>query len=212
MSALFTFNSPMETTETCKIIKDVIASIGGKLKFERGNIIEATWRSPKFKTLFPSRFAFYVGANMVRVTMSTGVWREIMYERGRGGADEIWHKFVEELLSQHPSIDFGLSLDRVVMEYVKFFGDGTEQVFTSHSRSKPSLGGAIVGGLLFGSTGAILGGMNTRTVTSGRTITRFSNTILATCRYTNGLVLNGEITVHSPFYNEIMANMSQLTE
>lgn len=212
MSALYTFNSPVDQIRTCKIIKDVVASIGGIIKYERGNTIEASWRSPKFKTIFPSRFTFYVGANIVRVTMSTGVWREIMYERLPGGTDEIWHMFVEELLNRYPSIDFGLSLGTVVMSSVKFFGDGTEQVFTSNSRTKPSLGGALVGGLLFGSTGAILGGMHTRTFTSGKMTTRFAKTMLVTCRYTDGLVLDGEIYINSPVYNEIIVNMSQLTE
>ena len=212
--AVFTFYSPKEVSVTCDMIKEVIKSIGGKIKSERDNVIKAQWRSSKYVTVTPTRFVFYVGKDMIRVTMRQttlfdGGTPMITMERGGGGLDRVWNEFVEGLCKLYPDIDFGLLPGKARLDAIKIIGGGIEQVYTSTSWSRPSWGGALLGGFLFGSTGAILGGMNSSTTTRGNTTTRFSNKVLATVRYTNGLTFDGEMMKNSSVYNEIIVNMSQ---
>ena len=221
MDWVFTFYSPTEPNETCDMIKGVIKSIGGTIKKERNNVIEAHWRSAKYATVAPTRFVFYVGKDMVRVMMLKPVLSAlfgaafdsgtpmITMTRGVSGLERVWNEFIEGLCRKYPTIDFGLIPGKASLDAIKIVGDGTEQVFTSTSWNRPSWGGALIGGMLFGSTGAILGGMNGTTLTRGNTTTRFSNKVLATVRYTNGLTYDGEIIKNSPTYNEIIVNMSQ---
>lgn len=221
MDWVFTFYSPKEVDETCDIIKDVVKSINGKIKKERGNVIEAHWRSTKYMTVSPTRFVFYVGKDMVRVLMPhsapsalfnaafDGGTPMIMMERGVSGLERVWNEFIEGLCKKYPTIDFGLIPGKASLDAIKIVGDGIEQMFTSTSWNRPSWGGALLGGLLFGSTGAILGGMSGTTMTRGSTTTRFSNKVMATVRYTNGLTYDGEMMKNSPTYNEIIVDMSQ---
>lgn len=221
MELVFTFYSPKEVKETCNIIKDVILSINGKIKKERNNVIEAHWRSSKFITVSPTRFVFYVGDDLVRVLIPPSVPSAlfnatfdsgtpmITMNRGMSGLEKVWNEFVEGLCTKYPTIDFGLLPGKASLDAIKIVGDGIEQVFTSTSWNRPSWGGAFLGGLLFGSTGAIIGGMSGGTMTRGSTMTRFSNKVMATVRYTNGLTYDGEMMKNSPTYNEIIVNMSK---
>lgn len=221
---IFTFYSPKEVNETCNIIKDVIKSIGGKVKKERGYVFEAHWRSSKYITVFPTRFVFYVGKDMVRVVLrksaSSALFGALFDNgtpmittvRGVSGFERVWNEFIVGLCTKYPNMNFGLVPGKASLDAVKMVGDGVEQVFTSTSWNNPSWGGALVGGLLFGSTGAILGGMSGSTRTTGKTTARFSNTVLATVRYTNGLTYDGEMTKNSATYNEIIVNMSELSK
>ena len=218
---VFTFYSPKDVNETCNMIKDVIKSINGKIRKERNNVIEAHWRSSKFITVTPTRFVFYVGKDMVRVLMLHSVSSAlfsaafdngtpmITMERGVSGLERVWDEFIKGLCKKYPMIDFGLVPGKASLDAVRIVGDGIEQVFTSTSWNRPSWGGALLGGLLFGDTGAILGGMSGTTITRGSTTTRFSNEVLATVRYTNGLTFDGGMMKNSPTYNEIMVNMSR---
>lgn len=221
MAYVFTFHSPMGIAETITIIKKVVESIGGKIKKERNNVIEARWRSSKYITVSSTRFVFYIGKDMVRVMMllpapsalfnavfDSGV-PMITMEKGLSGFERVWNEFVEGLCKKYPTLDFGLLPGKASLDAIKIVGDGIEQVFTSTSWSRPSYGGALIGGLLFGHAGAILGGMNTHTTTRGNSTTRFSNKVLATVRYTNGLTFDGEMIKNSSTYNEILVNMSQ---
>ena len=79
----------------------------------------------------------------------------------------------------------------------------------STSRSSPSLSGALIGGMLLGSTGAILGGMHGTTTTYGSSTTRPTNTFFVTVRYSNGLTFDDEIRKDSHIYNQIIVNMSK---
>lgn len=213
----YTFYSPMEITETCNMIKDVVISIGGKIKSERDNVIEAKWRNPKLLTVFPTRFTFYVGKDMVLVNSSPPILfgngtPMIFTTRGGSRQDWIWDMFIIELQKRYPTIDFGLIPGKAKIDVIKFIGDGLEQVYTSTSWSNPSWGGALLGGMLFGSAGAIIGGMGGTTYTKGNTSTRFSNEILASVRYTNGLTYDGMLIKNSSTYNEIIVNMSMLSK
>lgn len=214
---VFTFYSPENESATRDMIKNTVQSIGGKIKSEQDNVIKAQWRSSRWKTILPIKFEFYVGKDMVRAVMPNGSPFALtndsspMIEMNRGccGFERVWDDFIKGLSKLYPEIDFGISPGDVTLDAIKFVGDGLEQVFASTSWNRPSYGGALLGGLLFGSTGAILGGMSGTTITRGRTTSRFSNKVFATVRYTNGLTFDGEMMKNSSTYNEIMVNMSR---
>lgn len=210
---IFTFYSPKEIHETIDMIKNVVHNIGGKVKEERTNIIIACWRSKKFATVFPTKCIFYIGQDMVRavISVSSGGAGIVAMDRGNGSPMErVWNEFVWGLTNLYPNLDFGIVSGAITLTAVKFVSANTEQVFTSTSHSTPSLSGALVGGMLFGSAGAIIGGMNQTTVTRGTSTTRFSKKLLVTVRYSNGLTFDDEILKDSYVYNQIIVNMSRL--
>ena len=211
---IFTFVSPLEISETITTIKTVVESIGGKIKKEQNNVIHAQWRSKKYSTMLPVKCTFYVGHDMVRAIIDKTVQPTngnnmpiIKSERKLQTWERVWDEFVEGL-NKYTDVDFGLKSGTAIIDSAQIISDGIEQVFTSTSQNSPSYGGALLGGALFGDTGAIIGSMNSRTTTRGNTTYRFSNKVLARVRYTNGLVLEGELKKKSSTYNEIMVNMS----
>lgn len=211
---IFTFHSTVGEAKTVDIIKNVVRDIGGKIKKERENIILACWRSKKFATVFPTKCRFYIGKDMVRVVIPAsscyggGI---VAMERGNGSPYErIWNEFILGLNRLYPTLDFGILPSPIKLVAVKFVGDNVEQVFTSTSLNNPSLGRALVGGMLFGSAGAIIGGMKQTTITRGKSSTIFSNKLLVTVRYSNGLTFDGEILKDSHVHNQIIVNMSRL--
>lgn len=215
---VFTFYSPVEVNETFEIIERVVTSMKGKTKRMSDCRMNAEWRVQKYHTkqyhtVLPTKCSFYVGKDVVRAVMptsgSTGV---ITMSRPLGGLAIVWNAFIESLITMYPDMDFGMKPGTAMLDAIKMVGNGTEQVFTSTSWNNPSWGGALLGGILFGTPGAIVGGMGGTTRTTGRSATRFSDKVLAKVRYTNGLTFEGEMLKTSSAYNEIMVNMSQLTK
>jgi hypothetical protein len=210
---LFTFHTPGGASDTCDAIKTTVAAMNGKIKEVSPGCYKAKWRiHPTRKSEFNYRCRFYVGEDMVRVIIKdTNEPKSIKKFSRLSRMMKFWNTFVEYLLQQYPDVDFGLTPGVPSVSAVKFYGDGTEQVFTSTTKNSPNIGGALVGGWLFGTAGAIIGGSSGRSYTTGSTRTEFSQTQLATVRYSNGLVLEGDIRKNSPLYHEIMSNLSQLS-
>lgn len=211
---IYTFSTPWGRDITCNVIKVTIESMHGKVKQISPGCLQASWRtqpchSKQYHTVFPSKFMFYVGDGIVRaVTGNTTTQMLPMRYRFLAGINIVWNAFIESLLKTSPGVDFGIRPGIPEMVAIQFFGDGTEQVFVSTTRSSPSLGGAVLGGMLFGTAGAIIGGTAGTSHTIGQSSTRFSNEILAKARYSNGLLAEGKLHKNSPAYNEIMVNMS----
>jgi hypothetical protein len=130
----------------------------------------------------------------------------------RGGFQSIWNWFIVNLLQLHPNVEFGLRPGDVELVAVQFVGGETEEVFVSNTKHTPSFGGAVLGGLLFGTPGAIIGSSYGMSYTAGRSSTQFSSTVLAKARYSNGLLAEGKLQKNSPAYNEILVNMSRYSE
>lgn len=215
---VYTFHSPETPDETMAIITDVVTSMRGKYKVTSPGCVIAEWRiqpyhSLQFYTVMPPKYTFYIGADMVRVVRSKGTYPMIAMRYPVTNFHRFWNAFIESLYTRHPDMDFGLTSGKEAdLDAIKLVGDGMEQIFTSTTRNSPSLGGALLGGALFGSTGAIIGGMYGKSYSSGTSSTQFSNKILAVARYSNGLTIEGELYKNSPAYHEIMANMSVLSK
>ena len=215
---VFTFYSPVEVKDTFDIIERVVTSMKGKTKRMSDCQINAEWRvqkyhSKQYHTVLPTKCSFYVGKDMVRAIISNSAEPTVIgTSRKLAGIEIVWNAFIESLITMYPGMDFGIKPGTAMLDAIKMVGNGTEQVFTSTSWNNPSWGGTLLGGILFGTPGAIVGGMSGATRTIGSSTMQFSDSVLAKVRYTNGLTFEGEMLKTSSAYNEIMVNMSQLTK
>lgn len=209
---VYTFHSPWGVAETCEAIITTVKYMGGKVKETSPGCIAAKWRSPKFATVFPTEFRFYVGDGIVRaITGNMNMDIITMRFKVRGGFQSIWNWFIVNLVKRYPDVEFGLRPGDVELVAAQFVGGETEEVFVSTTRNSPSWGGAALGGLLFGTAGAIIGGSAGTSYTTGRSSTQFSGTVLVKARYSNGLLAEGKLQKNSPAYNEILVNMSRFS-
>lgn len=209
---VYTFHSPWGVDETCNVIKRTVRSMYGKVKQISPGCLEATWRtrpchSKQYHTVFPSKFRFYVGDGIVRAVIGNADFNIIVMRFNLGGLQIVWNAFLESLMKVAPDVDFGVRPGKVELVTAQFVGDDIEQVFVSNTIHSPSWGGAIIGGLLFGTAGAIIGGTSGTSYTTGRSSTQFSNSVLVKARYSNGLLAEGRLYKNNPAYNEILVNM-----
>ena len=216
--AVYTFSSPYGMDETSKIIQTTVESMRGKAKVITPGRIEARWKtqpyhSKQFSTMRPSKFTFYVGNGLVRVIGDACILSHKVFMRfNLTGQLAVWNAFIESLQKVAPGVDFGIRPGDLELVAVQLVGDGTEEVFVSATRTVPSWGGAALGSLLFGTAGAIIGASAGTSYTTGKTTTRFSGTMLARGRYSNGLLAEATLSTGSPAYQEILVNMSQLSD
>lgn len=211
---LFTFRTPWGASETIEAIKSTVASLKGKVKENSPGCFDGKWKiNPDRWGDFSFKAKFYVGEDMVRVIIKADIEPFMIKRTYRMGKElRFWNTFIEQLLARHPGVEFGLAPGEPLVSAVKFHGDGTKQVFSSTTSNSPSIGGALVGGMLFGTAGAIIGASGGKSHTEGYSRTEFSYTIPATVRYTNGLIMEGYVVRDSSLYHEIMVNMSQLSD
>ena len=211
---VYTFRSPLGIGETCDVIKATVESMKGKVKVVSPGCLKAKWRtqpchSKQYHTVLPSEFTFYVGDGIVRVVIGNANLNIITMRFKLGGLQIVWNAFIESLMKVAPDIDFGITPGDVELVAAQFVGDDIEQVFVSTTRHSPSWGGAIMGGLLFGTAGAIIGGSAGTSRTTGKSSAQFSGSVLVKARYSNGLLAEGKLQKNSPAYNEILVNMSR---
>lgn len=83
-------------------------------------------------------------------------------------------------------------------------GGGIEQAFTS--RQNFSMGGAALGGLLFGDLGAIIGGFSGPI--KGNTKSYLSNSAFFLICYSNGMIEEKEVRKNTKLYAEVMAKLN----
>ena len=209
-NCIFTFYSPMDVEKTSTCIKQTVKALNGTIKQDKGDIITATWRTRRFITVLPPKFVFYIGTDMVRVvtassSLSTAV---INVEHRIIQTEIIWDEFIKKLIELYPDLNFDLIPGKAVLNAIKIMDNGVEQVMFSQTLYRPSIIGALLGGAMFGTPGAVVGGMRGNSYTNGKTVSQFSDRVLAIARYSNGLTVNGELMRNSPTYHMIMANMS----
>jgi hypothetical protein len=210
---LFTFRTPWGAAETSEAIKSTIASLKGKVKEKSPGCIQGKWKiNPDRWGDFMLKATFYIGDGTVRVIIKADIepiWIKRTYRMGK--ELRFWNTFIVQLLARYPGVEFGLAPGEPAVSAVRFHGDGTVQVFTSTTNHSPSIGGALVGGMLFGTAGAIIGASGGSSHTEGYSSLGFSQSVLATVRYTNGFIMEGKLQRDSSLYHEIMVNMSQLS-
>ena len=127
--------------------------------------------------------------------------------------DSWWDNFLTALFDEAPGADFGVSLatgDTYIVG-VLHLGSDVVQVNTSRTTGGSSLLGFLAGGALFGTAGAIVGGMSGAKRTVGHSFESYSDSQLAKVIYNNGRLWEGTIKKGSAIYNEIMVNMPSNT-
>ena len=211
---VFTFHTPWGAADTSEAIKTTVVAMKGKIKEVSPGCFMAKWRiHPTRSGEFYYKCVFYVGDDMVRAIIKADIEPYgIKKFRRLSRMMKLWNTFIEHLLVQYPGIDFGLAPGIPTISAVKFYGDGTEQVCTSTTKTSPNIGAAIGGGWLFGTAGAIIGGTSGRSHTTATSRVEFSNYLLAKVRYSNGLVQEGLIGRGSSLYHEIIVNLSKLSD
>lgn len=192
---VFTFNSPVEVKETIDMISKVVSVLRGKTVI-KDNVIVGKWRSNGYRTLLPHKFTFYVGNDHVRVITRdlSSDCSNIKWEYGCHRGLRIWDDFISTLLQMFPNLDFGLSDGRLHIVSAKLISDGTEQSFYSASFGRDSMMSSLIG------------------FSVGETRKSFSNEVLVTVRYSNGMILEGELSKKSKVYNRILVDLSKLNE
>lgn len=213
---IYTFHTPWDIEETRDVIKRTVESMRGKVKVISRSCIKAKWstqsyHSRRFYNLYRTPFKFYIGDGVVRAVTGSSPCEMIRMNFKLAKIQIVWNAFIESLIMMAPGVDFGIRPGDPELVAVQFVGDGTEEVFVSTTRNSPSVGGAIFGGLLFGTPGAIIGGSAGTSYTTGRSYTRFSKEILAKVRYSSGLLAEGVVSRKSAIYQEIIVNMSRLS-
>ena len=209
---VFTFFTPFEKERTCAIIKTTILTIGGDFRDRSDGCFVAKWRAPKFHTILPTKFTFYVGDGLVRAVSGAADMQTITTQLKLWGILYVWDHFVSNLLRLYPNTDFGIKPGIATIVAAEFVGDATEEVMVSRTDYTPSISGAIVGGKLFGAAGAIIGSSYGSSQTTTRYYTRFSDSILTRVRYSNGLLAEGTISRKSSAFHEITVNMQKLSD
>ncbi len=208
---VYLFFSTLSKEKTKKAIKETINAIGGKVNNISANSFEAKWRSPKYHTIFPTKFRFYVGDGSVRVESGSMKMEFILMGFPLRGFHNTWDHFISNLLKRYPDVDFGIKAGDIELVAAEIVGDATEEVLVSTTYHSPSLSGAIIGGELFGVAGAIIGSSYGTSHTTTTVSTKFADCVLVRGRYSNGLLAEGRLSRSSPVYNEILVNMKSLS-
>ena len=215
---VFTFQSPVDASQTTNIIRRVVESMNGKIECVSSGHLIGAWRTQKnhskqFHSILPTKCHFYIGTDMIRAVISTSVSPDMIGTYRYLRKEEIvWNAFIESLIEEYPDIEFSLKPGQPMLDAVQFVGDGTEQIYVSKSCERPSWSGVILGGILLGTTGVMLGAMSGTSHSKGATSTRFSDTLLARARYSNGLCVEGTVIRNSSAYHEILADMTRLSK
>ena len=211
---IFTFQTPFGVAETCEVIKATVLSMNGTVKDLSRGRLKTTWKTNlKKSSIFDHHCTFYVGDGVVRaVTDFNDTEIIVMVFRKMTRPVAFWNVFLENLFQRCPDADFGIEAGIPELVAIQFLDDGTEQVMISKTTNHPSWGGAALGGMLFGTAGAIVGGSGGRSYTTSTTQTNISKDRTAMVRYSNGLVFRGRMINNGSLYQEIMVNMGRLSD
>lgn len=211
---VFTFSTPWGQAETCKAITETVLSMNGRIKDLSRYRLKARWKTNLKKSdVFDNNCTFYVGDGVVRaVTNFPDTEKIVMVFRRMNASLAFWNAFVENFLKCYPDVDFGIEPGIPELVAIQFLDDGTEQVMVSNTVNHPSWGGAALGGMLFGTAGAIIGGSGGRSHTTTTSHVEVSSLRYAMVRYSNGLVFRGKLTNNGSLYHEIMVNMNRLSD
>ena len=209
---VYNLMSPYSTQETAEVISTAMERIG-KIKEinARSGSIKATHRDKNWNK---RKLNFFIERAekdcKVRMVMSDScldtkyVWKQ---------RDGVWDDFLKQLFELMPNVDFGITLSEGSPYVVGaiFVGDDIEQVHISKTKNNPSVARFIIGGLMFGTAGAVVGGLSGTSKTTGRTFNQISAYQLVRIIYNNGRVWEGAISKNSDLYNEIMVNLETLS-
>lgn len=209
---LYSFYTPFSKEDTREMIKNAVYEMGGTVKEDASGSLVCKWRSPHFRTVFPSKTVFYIGNDQVRAVCGKVKPLYIHMRIPLRGIYFVWNRFLETIMRHHPDVDFGVRLGDMEIVAAQFLGEAIEEVRVSTTQHSPSIAGAIIGGELFGDVGAIIGSTYGESHTTERSYRKLANGIFMRVRYSNGMITEGEVVKDSPDYHEILVNLHRLSE
>lgn len=202
MNTTYCFISPFSFQETMGLLEEMVKKIGSiKCIDTRKGYLLAKYKVSALRSL---KLEFYIERGENTCNVRTIFHGDVIIS----AKDKWWDLCLSALFELSPDTDFGVSLAEKSPYVVGllYLEDDVEQVHISHTKRHTSITGFLLGGALFGETGAIVGGMSGKQRTVGHTHTQFSNSQLARLIYNNGRLWEGTITKGSKLYNEIMVN------
>lgn len=116
--------------------------------------------------------------------------------------DKEWSDLIEDFQKEYPA--FPLLAGKPTPVVAEPCDDGMGQESISRGKNI-SLGRAAVGGMMFGSTGAIVGGLSGTKKAMSQTRNVFSATVLFRVLYSNGRLIERTVKKNSREYAELMA-------
>lgn len=208
-SVTYCFVSPFSTKNTVELIEHAFAHIG---KIKATDIIRGYLLGKyRVSALRQVNIEFFVQRDETCCKVRAMLNMENLGTQSvLRTIDEWWDNFLVSLLAEAPGTDFGVSLanKEAYIVGVLYMGDDTVDIQTSKTTGGASILGFLAGGLLFGASGAIVGGLSGKKRTVGRSSKQFSDTQSVRVIYNNGRLWEGTVKKGSALYNEIMVNMN----
>ena len=204
----YCFVSPFPTGKTTTAIYNAFQKVGEVIEADTSRgYIRAKFRVSALRKI---KMEFFVQRSQteckVRMVMPMD-FAETQYNIR--WVDGLWDKFLIALMETEPDADFGVTMafDNAVIVGVQYLGSDIIQTQNSVTSGGSSLLGFLAGGALFGSAGAIVGGMSGSQHTTGESFDMLSNKQIAKVIYNNGRYWEGVVKKGSRMYNEIMVNL-----
>ena len=166
MNITYCFISPFPYQDTINLLEKAISKIGNvKDTDARKGYILAKYKVSAVRYI---KMEFFVERNDTSCNVRTTFHSDVIIS----AKDKWWDNFLTALFELSPDTDFGVSLaekDPYVVGLL-YLGDETEQIHISHTKHNPSITGFLIGGALFGSAGAVVGGLSGKSRTEGHTL------------------------------------------
>ena len=204
-SSVYVFYTPFDVQRTLTLINDAFNKIGFVTKMSVGSgylsgvvMMSIVW--------FP-KYEFYVTPSgdgcRVRVIQNVKV------NQTPKRCDKIYDEFLQEMFKLEPSVNFGIVMAKGAPYVVAVgeLGSNTAVQTNTVSKQNANVLGMAVGNFLFGTAGAIVGGLSGKTKSTGVTREVFAKNRLVSVVFSNGRIFEGEIKKDTPLYNEIMAKI-----
>lgn len=204
----YCFVSPFPTKDTVDLIEKAFLHVG---RIREADAVQGRlsgkYRVSAFRSI---RIDFYVQRDNETCKVRAIINEELLEIKSvLRRVDGFWDNFLVALFQETNNADFGVTLanENARIVGVLYLGGDTEQVQTSRTTKGTSLLGFLAGGALFGTAGAVVGGMSGKQRTVSHSFEQFSDSQLARVIYNNGRLWEGELMRGSDLYNEIMVNL-----
>lgn len=209
--AYYQFSLPMTTSESYQIIKTVCERSCTIKQDCPNESIEVRTRFRMGKGSLP--FVFYlreledeteimVSSDNATLTGALAAMNGNKPESVWDLPDKEWSDLIEDFRKEYPA--FPLQVGKPVPVAAEPCDDGMGQESISRGKNV-SLGRAAVGGLMFGSAGAVVGGFSGIKKATSQSRNIFSATVLFRVLYSNGRLIERTVKKNSREFAELMA-------
>lgn len=209
--AYYQFSLPMTTSESYQLIKTVCERSCVIKQDCPNESIEVRTKFRMGKGSLP--FVFYLreleGGTEIMVSSDNATLTGALVAMNGNKPESVWDlpdkewsDLIEDFRKEYPA--FPLQVGKPVPVAAEPCDDGMGQESISRGKTV-SFGRAAVGGLMFGSAGAVVGGLSGTKKTMSRSRNIFSATVLFRVLYSNGRSIERTVKKNSREFAELMA-------